>query len=286
MKVCGVIFKENSKVYNFDPKDFPIEIGKYVIVITERGEQIGKITTIEDKDVKNTLKEVVRMATDKDYNQYLINLKDAQGALKDAKAEASRLDLKMQLVDSEFTFDRKQLYINFVSDERVDFRELVKFLAGKYKTRIELHQMGARDKAKKIGGIGICGRKLCCAKYLNKMDTISINMAKNQNIALTPSKINGCCGRLLCCLAYEDETYKENKEKLPKIGSKIKIDDKIGTVVSINVLSKKYKVTFENEVKEFTIDEAEKAEHFSKTVTIYCNADNSPLRLKVTGNAE
>lgn len=255
MKVCGVIFKENSKVYNFDPKDFPIEIGKYVIVITERGEQIGKITTIEDKDVKNTLKEVVRMATDKDYNQYLINLKDAQVALKDAKAEASRLDLKMQLVDSEFTFDRKQLYINFVSDERVDFRELVKFLAGKYKTRIELHQMGARDKAKKIGGIGICGRKLCCAKYLNKMDTISINMAKNQNIALTPSKINGCCGRLLCCLAYEDETYKENKEKLPKIGSKIKIDDKIGTVVSINVLSKKYKVTFENEVKEFTIDE-------------------------------
>lgn len=149
MKVCGVIFKENSKVYNFDPKDFPIEIGKYVIVITERGEQIGKITTIEDKDVKNTLKEVVRMATDKDYNQYLINLKDAQEALKDAKAEASRLDLKMQLVDSEFTFDRKQLYINFVSDERVDFRELVKFLAGKYKTRIELHQMGARDKAKK-----------------------------------------------------------------------------------------------------------------------------------------
>ena len=195
MKVCGVIFKENSKVYNFDPKDFPIEIGKYVIVITERGEQIGKITTIEDKDVKNTLKEVVRMATDKDYNQYLINLKNAQEALKDAKAEASRLDLKMQLVDSEFTFDRKQLYINFVSDERVDFRELVKFLAGKYKTRIELHQMGARDKAKKIGGIGICGRKLCCAKYLNKMDTISINMAKNQNIALTPSKINGCCGR-------------------------------------------------------------------------------------------
>ena len=159
----------------------------------------------------------------------------------------------MQIVDSEFTFDRKQLYINFVADERIDFRELVKFLAGKYKTRIELHQMGARDKAKKIGGIGICGRKLCCSKYLTKMDTISINMAKNQNIALTPSKINGCCGRLLCCLAYEDETYKENKDQLPKIGSKIKIDNQTGTVIS--VLNKKYKVSFENEVKEYSIDE-------------------------------
>lgn len=255
MKVCGVIFKENSKVYNFDPKDFQINKGDYVIVITERGEQIGKIATIEDKEVKNTLKEVVRIATEKDYNQYLTNLKDAQMALKDAKAEAARLNLKMQLVDSEFTFDRKQLYINFVADERIDFRELVKFLASKYKTRIELHQMGARDKAKKIGGIGICGRKLCCSKYLTKMDTISINMAKNQNIALTPSKINGCCGRLLCCLAYEDEIYKENKEKLPKIGSKVKVDGQTGVVTSVNVLNKKYKVSFENEVKEYSIDE-------------------------------
>lgn len=255
MKVCGVIFKENSKVYNFDPRDLPINKEDYVIVITERGEQIGKITTLEEKEIKNTLKEVVRIATEKDYNQYLINLKDAQAALRDAKEEAKRLNLKMQIVDSEFTFDRKQLYINFVADERIDFRELVKFLAGKYKTRIELHQMGARDKAKKIGGIGICGRKLCCAKYLTKMDTISINMAKNQNIALTPSKINGCCGRLLCCLAYEDETYKENKEQLPKIGSKIKIDNQTGTVISVNVLNKKYKVSFENEVKEYSIDE-------------------------------
>lgn len=255
MKVCGVIFKENSKVYNFDPKDLTLNIGDYVIVSTERGEQIGKVTTIEDKEIKNTLKEVIRVASKKDYNQYLLNLKDAKSALQDAKTESEKLNLKMQIIDSEFTFDRKQLVFNFIADERVDFRELVKILAGKYKTRIELHQMGVRDKAKKVGGIGICGRKLCCAKFLTKMDTISINMAKNQNIALNPSKINGCCGRLLCCLAYEDETYKENKEKLPKIGSKIKIDGETGTVISVDVLSKKYKVSFENEVKEYTINE-------------------------------
>lgn len=255
MKVCGVIFKENSKVYNFDPKDLILNIGDYVIVSTERGEQIGKVTTIEDKEIKNTLKEVIRVASKKDYNQYLLNLKDAKSALQDARKESEKLNLKMQIIDSEFTFDRKQLVFNFIADERVDFRELVKILAGKYKTRIELHQMGVRDKAKKVGGIGICGRKLCCAKFLTKMDTISINMAKNQNIALNPSKINGCCGRLLCCLAYEDETYKENKEKLPKIGSKIKIDGETGTVISVDVLSKKYKVSFENEVKEYTINE-------------------------------
>lgn len=255
MKVCGVIFKENSKVYNFDPKDLTLTVGDYVIVSTERGEQIGKVTTIEDKEIKNTLKEVIRVASKKDYNQYLLNLKDAKSALQDARTESEKLNLKMQIIDSEFTFDRKQLVLNFIADERVDFRELVKILAGKYKTRIELHQMGVRDKARKVGGIGICGRKLCCAKFLTKMDTISINMAKNQNIALNPSKINGCCGRLLCCLAYEDETYKENKEKLPKIGSKIKIDGETGTVISVDVLSKKYKVSFENEVKEYIINE-------------------------------
>lgn len=255
MKVCGVIFKENSKVYNFDPKDLTLTMGDYVIVSTERGEQIGKVTTIEDKEIKNTLKEVIRVASKKDYNQYLLNLKDAKSALQDARTESEKLNLKMQIIDSEFTFDRKQLVFNFIADERVDFRELVKILASKYKTRIELHQMGVRDKAKKVGGIGICGRKLCCAKFLTKMDTISINMAKNQNIALNPSKINGCCGRLLCCLAYEDETYKENKEKLPKIGSKIKIDGETGTVISVDVLSKKYKVSFENEVKEYIINE-------------------------------
>lgn len=255
MKVCGVIFKENSKVYNFDPKDLTLIMGDYVIVSTERGEQIGKVTTIEDKEIKNTLKEVIRVASKKDYNQYLLNLKDAKSALQDARTESEKLNLKMQIIDSEFTFDRKQLVFNFIADERVDFRELVKVLASKYKTRIELHQMGVRDKAKKVGGIGICGRKLCCAKFLTKMDTISINMAKNQNIALNPSKINGCCGRLLCCLAYEDETYKENKEKLPKIGSQIKIDGETGTVISVDVLSKKYKVSFENEVKEYIINE-------------------------------
>ncbi len=160
-------------------------------------------------------------------------------ALKDAKAEASRLDLKMQLVDSEFTFDRKQLYINFVSDERVDFRELVKFLAGKYKTRIELHQMGARDKAKQVGGIGVCGRKLCCSNFSNQFDSITMNMAKDQNLALNPSKINGCCGRLLCCLAYEYDYYVEEKAAMPAEGSKIKINHELFKVSEVNILSRR-----------------------------------------------
>ena len=161
----------------------------------------------------------------------------------------------MQLIDAAFTFDRKQLLINFIADERVDFRDLVKVLAAKYKTRIELHQMGVRDKAKEIGGIGICGKKLCCAQYLNKIDTISINMAKNQNIALNPAKINGCCGRLLCCLAYEDEVYKDHRSLLPTIGQQVKIEDKVGTVIFLDVLNKKYKVNFGNEIKEYKLNE-------------------------------
>lgn len=255
MNICGIVFKDNGKVYNFDAKDINLKIGDYVIVETEKGEQIGKVFDFEDRNKKTPIKEVKRIATKADYNTYLKNLKDAKQAQTDARIEAEKLNLKMQLIDAAFTFDRKQLLINFIADERVDFRDLVKVLAAKYKTRIELHQMGVRDKAKEIGGIGICGKKLCCAQYLNKIDTISINMAKNQNIALNPAKINGCCGRLLCCLAYEDEVYKDHRSLLPTIGQQVKIEDKVGTVIFLDVLNKKYKVNFGNEIKEYTLNE-------------------------------
>ena len=143
---------------------------------------------------------------------------------------------------------------NFIADERVDFRNLVKDIAAKYKTRIELHQMGVRDKSKEIGGLGQCGRELCCSKFLNSMETISINMAKNQNIALNPSKINGACGRLLCCLAYEDDVYSDHRDILPKMGDVIKTADGEGKVVSLDVLNKKYTVLIDGEKKEYELD--------------------------------
>ena len=147
------------------------------------------------------MKSVIRVSTKNDYNSYLKNLRDSSDALRYARKLAQELNLEMRIMDASFTLDRKQLTFNFVADERIDFRNLVKSIAAKYKTRIELHQLGVRDKSKEIGGIGQCGRELCCSSFLNGLETISINMAKNQNIALNPSKINGACGRLLCCLS-------------------------------------------------------------------------------------
>lgn len=256
MIVCGVSFKENGKVYNFDPNDLAMEVGNYIIVETEKGEQLGKVTFLTDKNVKTTLKKVVRVASEQDYNKYLKNLKDAKDALVYAKTLIDSLKLKMQLIDSSYTFDRKQLLFNFIADERIDFRELVKQLALKYKTRIELHQMGVRDKAKEKGGIGPCGRQLCCSDFLNHIDTITINMAKNQNIALNPNKINGACGRLLCCLSYEDDYYLECRKCLPQVGTKVKIDNQMGTVVALDLLNKKYKVDISGEIRELSINDS------------------------------
>ena len=160
-------------------------------------------------------------------------------------------------MDSSFTFDRKQLLLNFLADERIDFRELAKRMAGKFKTRIELRQIGARDKAKSIDGYGVCGRRLCCAGFLNHIDSISMNMAKNQNIALNPSKINGCCGRLLCCLTYEDEQYSCCRVGMPTVGKKITLEQGEGKVISVDILNRKYKVLIGNEVKEIELDNNE-----------------------------
>ena len=159
----------------------------------------------------------------------------------------------MRILDANFTLDRKQLTFNFIADERIDFRNLVKEIASKYKTRIELHQMGVRDKSKEIGGLGQCGRSLCCASFLSGLETISINMAKNQNISLNPTKINGACGRLLCCLAYEDEVYSCHRSELPKVGQIIKTPAGEGKVVSLDVLNKKYTVNIDGEKYEYEI---------------------------------
>ena len=257
MKICGIKFKDIGKTYYFKYEDMKLNKNLTVVVDTEKGEQFAKVVEPEINEIKNididNMKSVLRISTKNDYNTYLRNLKDAKEALEFAKKLIIEQNIDMRILDATFTLDRKQLTFNFIADERVDFRNLVKDIAAKYKTRIELHQMGVRDISKEIGGLGQCGRELCCSKFLNGMETISINMAKNQNIALNPSKINGACGRLLCCLAYEDDVYSHHRKDLPKIGQNVKTPDGEGRVVSLDVLNKKYTVNIDGDKKEYEI---------------------------------
>ena len=257
MKVCGIKFKDTGKTYYFKYEDLKLNKNLTVVVDTEKGEQFAKVVEPEISEIKNidinTMKSIIRVSTKADYNTYMRNLKDAKEALEFAKKLIEEQKIDMRLLDASFTLDRKQLTFNFIADERVDFRNLVKDIASKYKTRIELHQMGVRDKSKEIGGLGQCGRELCCSKFLNGMETISINMAKNQNIALNPTKINGACGRLLCCLAYEDDVYTDHRSELPKVGQNVKTPDGEGRVISLDVLNKKYCVNINGDKKEYEI---------------------------------
>lgn len=254
MTICSVIFKEKGKSYYFAKNDLDVEENDYVIVDTEKGEQFGKVISIENKVVDYELKPIIKVATTDDLEKYNDLKKETKEVIKMTKTYAKELDLNMQIVDATYTFDRKQLIINFISDERIDFRELVKKLAAKYKTRIDLHQIGVRDKAKEKGGLGTCGRCLCCSEFLNHIETITINMAKNQNIALNPNKINGSCGRLLCCLSYEDENYIESKKGLPQVGSVVNYDKQKGKVISVDILNKKYFIDIAGEIKEVIVD--------------------------------
>jgi len=255
MKVFSVIFKENGKSYYFIGEDNFV-IGNNVIVETEKGLQYGKINNIVDESTDiNKYKNILRIATKEDESKYYKLLKDNDDALKKCRDIVKKLELNMNVINAEFTFEKEQLIFNFVSDERVDFRELAKKLASIYHTRIELRQIGARDKAKEIGGCGICGQKLCCARFLDHIDSISMNMAKNQNLALNPSKINGVCGRLLCCLQYEDENYIESSKDLPNVGAVIETASGEGKVVSVDVLNRKCKVLINGNKEEVDFNE-------------------------------
>ena len=257
INVVGVSFKKNGKIYYFDAENFILKRGDNVIVDTERGLQFGTIELesfeLDASKLISPIMSVKRLCNKKDLAQEEKNKKDSKEALKKCKEMVKNNDLNMIILDANYTFDRKQLLITFLSDNRVDFRNLAKDLASLYKTRIELRQVGVRDKAKEIGGYGCCGRELCCSKFLNDFDSVSINMAKNQNIALNPSKINGICGRLLCCLKYEDECYKECNKKMPKLGKKIETKEGTGKVISIEPLKQKYKV----EIKDVGIIEVD-----------------------------
>ncbi len=253
MNLVAIKFKSDGKAYYFDSNELKLEKNEYVLVETEKGVQLGIVSDIdidtEKLNLNKELKKVIKKASKSDYDLYLKNLKDAEMVLLETRKKIEKEQIPMRLVDAMYTFDKEQLILNFVADERIDFRDLVKYLAAKYKTHIELHQMGVRDKAKEIGGIGQCGMPLCCKTFKGNMDGISINMAKNQCISLNPSKINGCCGRLLCCLSYEDEVYTELKKELPKINEEIEIEGSLGKVKKVDLLKKLVVVDIDGEEK-------------------------------------
>lgn len=240
VEVIGINFNNSNRIYYFSTNKLKLQKGAKLIVETERGIQLCTAVTdtieMPEKKLVKPLRPIIRIANQEDEKKAEANEKLCKAALENAKKIANSLGLEMKFIDCSFTLDKNQLVYNFLADDRVDFRELAKKLAAIYKTRIELRQVGVRDKSKEIGGIGPCGRILCCSSFLSDFNSVSINMAKNQNISLNPTKINGICGRLLCCLNYEDETYTDLKKNLPNIGSTFKNKEVEGKVISQNVL--------------------------------------------------
>lgn len=244
--VIGVKFKELGKIYFFDPKGEKLKKGDHVIVETSMGEEYTEVV-VANKEIPETklttpLKPIIRKANFKDKKHNEENKKKEKEALNTAEKLIKKYKLDMNLTGATYTFDNSKLLFYFTADGRIDFRELVKELASIYKTRIELRQIGVRDEVRKIGGNGICGRELCCCTFLENFDTVSIKMAKEQNIALASSKISGNCGRLMCCLRYEHEVYEEKLKKLPKIGATVKTEDGEGIVDGIETLKEKVRV--------------------------------------------
>lgn len=260
MDVVVVRLKSTKGLYFLSPNSLELEVGNLVVFETDNGLQLGEVCKSSYKEKQDNLvlplQKVVRMATDEDLNAHKNNHLITDKALNDAKKFSKDLGLDMNFIECYYNLDQSQLIFSFLSDVRVDFRELAKKLAQKYKTRIELRQIGVRDKAKKIGGLGPCGLFLCCNSFLTDFNSVSINMAKNQLLALNPSKINGVCGRLLCCLDYENEVYTELKKGFPKIGMMADTPMGMGKVVSVDILSQTYKVDLKDKgIVEFFKDE-------------------------------
>lgn len=264
VKVIGVRFRQAGKIYNFDPLDFKIEVGNHVIVETARGIEYGKVVQgVQEKneeDVIMPLKPVIRVATEEDDKIAKQNKDKEKKAFFICKEKIKKHGLEMKLIDTEYTFDNNKVLFYFTADGRIDFRELVKDLASVFKTRIELRQVGVRDETKMLGGIGICGRSLCCSTYLSEFIPVSIKMAKEQNLSLNPTKISGICGRLMCCLKNEQEAYEYLNSNLPNVGETVKTFDGLkGEVKSVNVLRQKVKIVIEQnderEEREYSVNE-------------------------------
>ena len=245
-KVTGIRFKKSGKIYFFDPVNFRLYKGMNVIVDTAMGEEYGEVAIpfkeVEDNEVTEPLKKVIRIVTDKDRKMYEENKKKEPEAKNAFEEKVKKHNLKMKLIDVEYKFDGSKVIFYFTADGRIDFRDLVKDLAAIFRTRIELRQIGVRDEVRRMGGCGVCGRCLCCNSFLGSFETVSIKMAKDQNISLNPSKISGNCGRLMCCLKYEEEVYAEKLKRLPKVGAIVKTDEGTGEVISIETLKEKIRV--------------------------------------------
>ncbi len=249
--IIGVKFKKPGKIYFFDPKEEKFSKGEFAIVETANGIEIAEVVIpnkeMQEEKLVNPLKKIIRKATNKDIQHKEDNEKKEEEALKKIERLAKKHNLDMTVTDVEYTFDNSKLLFYFTADGRIDFRDLVKDIAAIYKTRIELRQIGVRDQVRKIGGNGVCGRQLCCCTFLDNFDSVSIKMAKEQNIALTPSKISGNCGRLMCCLKYEQDVYTEKLSRLPKVGAIVKtVDEGEGIVDSIEILKEKIRVKFKD----------------------------------------
>lgn len=260
VKVAGVRFKRAGKIYFFDPDELQVEKGTNVIVETARGMEFGTVTSgikeVPESEIVPPLKKIVRIADENDLAQHKENVRKKQRALELCQEKVNKHNLQMKLIDVEYTFDNSKVIFYFTADGRVDFRELVKDLAGVFKMRIELRQIGVRDEAKMVGGIGTCGKGLCCHTWLPEFEPVSIKMAKVQNLSLNPTKISGICGRLMCCLKYENDIYYELRKGMPEPGERIKTGDGIGVVVDSNILENKIKVRLV--LEERTQDKPEK----------------------------
>ena len=253
--IVGVRFKKPGKIYFFDPGNLQINNRDFVIVETSQGQEFGEVAIanrmVEDESVLKPLKKVIRIATQKDKKHNEENKKKEKEAFDICNKKIKEHKLDMTLTDVEFKFDNSKVLFYFTADGRIDFRELVKDLATIFKTRIELRQIGVRDEVKRIGGNGICGRELCCCSFLGNFETVSIKMAKEQNMSLNPSKISGNCGRLMCCLKYEQEVYEEKINRLPKIGAIVKTEDGEGTVEGVETLKEKLRVKLKDDNGEY-----------------------------------
>ncbi len=267
--VVGIRFKAVGKKYYFDPAGFEVSLNDKVVVETVRGIELGEVIerekSIEDSEIISTLKPIIRKATDEDLTKHKRNQDDIPLALKKVAKHVNNNKLEMKLLGCEYTLDRTKLIIYFNAEGRVDFRELVKDLANEFKVRIELRQVGTRDGAKFLGGIGPCGYLLCCTTFLGDFDTVSIKMAKNQNLSLNPVNISGLCGKLLCCIRFEDGTYKEHRKELPKLHSIVETTEGFGKVISVNIIDKSVRVlTQENGIISFNVEDLLKIEEYDK----------------------
>ena len=261
IKIIGVRFKEIGKVYYFDPNDLDVSMDDDVIVETARGVECGKVVIvdreIDENEFGSPVKPIIRIATEKDYATIEKNKQREKEAFDICLEKIAKHKLEMNLIDVECTFDNNKILFYFTADGRVDFRELVKDLASVFRTRIELRQIGVRDEAKKLGGLGICGQQYCCSRFLGEFQPVSIKMAKEQSLSLNPTKISGACGRLMCCLKYEQDSYEELLKITPKVGAVVKTTDGNGIVEDVNLLTGKLRIKMDKTDAVVTLDKGQ-----------------------------